>query len=210
MQRRHEHEENTQSRKKDRPSQAAKSPDTIHRSDGHRTGRAPWRFGCSGNFPATRHPVKEHRTRRTRRRTSQLDAERSAKARDTSTPFAFGWVAPCPLALGRLRALLGNDATLFDIALVEGPLAIQVGSREAKRTGEGRTCWRTLGETLSGYSNSRAKGSSVCTRKSARIVTVSIAETITDARAPSESNDAALLWRWAGRTEWVGKQPDGA
>ena len=27
--------------KKDRPSQAAKSADTIHRSDGHRTGRAP-------------------------------------------------------------------------------------------------------------------------------------------------------------------------
>ena len=80
--------------------------------------------------------LEEHRTRRTRRRTSELDAERSAKARDTSTSFAFGWVAPCPLALGRLRALLGNDSTLFDIALVEGPLAIQVGSRDAKRTGE--------------------------------------------------------------------------
>ena len=80
--------------------------------------------------------LEEHRTRRTRRRTSQLDAERSAKARGTSTPFAFGWVTACPLALSRLRVLLGNSATLFDIALVEGPLAIEVGSRDAKRTGE--------------------------------------------------------------------------
>ena len=50
----------------------------------------------------------------------------------------------------------------------------------------------------------------MCARKSERIVAPSIAVTIVDAGELSESNDAAVLWRWAERTEWVGKQPDGA
>ena len=86
--------------------------------------------------------LKEHRTRRTRRRIGKLDAKRSGNLIDAVAASTLVGSAAGLLALGLAGSGGGETPTLLDVAQVGRPRALQIGEGRAERASKGNRATR--------------------------------------------------------------------